>query len=208
MSYTTPVWLRFLLAVRFYALPLIGALSFVLPTQVFLLALSPNLNLTPFVWLAIGLGYASHLVMARVWLAFPKVVGAHTGALSSLCVLTCMLILDFYTLFPQPAQFALVCTSVIVAWFLHTQLAALLDSRIRCEADTFLKSIVSIKSFYYWYIQARLPFTLMLVGEASLVKVILTKQTKLIDCGSESYKVGRVWESTSHSPLFGTIVKF
>ena len=95
MSYTTPVWLRFLLAVRFYALPLIGALSFVLPTQVFLLALSPNLNPTPFVWLAIGLGYASHLVMARVWLAFPKVVGAHTGALSSLCVLTCMLILDF-----------------------------------------------------------------------------------------------------------------
>lgn len=208
MSYTTPVWLRFLLAVRFYALPLIGALSFVLPTQVFLLAFSPDLNITPFVWLAIGLGYASHLVMARVWLAFPKVVGAHTGALASLCVLTCMLIVDFYTLFPQPTQFALVCTSVIVAWFLHAQLAALIDSRIRCEADTFLKSIVSIKSFYYWYIQARLPFTLMLVGEASLVKVILTKETQLIDCGSESYKVGRVWESTSHSPLFGTIVKF
>ena len=208
MSYTTPVWLRFLLAVRFYALPLIGALSFVLPTQVFLLAVSPDLNITPFVWLAIGLGYASHLVMARVWLAFPKVISAHTGALASLCVLTCMLILDFYTLFPQPAQFALVCTSVIVAWFLHTQLAALIDSRIRCEADTFLKSIVSINSFYYWYIHARLPFTLMLVGEASLVKVILTKQTQLIDCGSESYKVGRVLESKSHSPLFGTIVKF
>ena len=208
MSYTTPVWLRFLLAVRFYALPLIGALSFVLPTQVFITALSPSLNTAPFVWLAVGLGYVSHLVMARVWLSFPKVISAHTGALASLCVLACMLIVDFYTLFPQPTQFALVCVSVIVAWFLHVNLAALIDSRIRCEADTFLKSIVSIKSFYYWYIHARLPFTLMLVGEASLVKVILTKQTKLIDCGSECYKVGRVWESTSHSPLFGTIVKF
>lgn len=208
MSYTTPVWLRFLLAVRFYALPLIGALSFVLPTQVFITAFSPSLNTAPLVWLALGLGYASHLVMARVWLSFPKVISAHTGALASLCVLTCMLIVDFYTLFPQPAQFALVCTSVIVAWFLHVQLAALIDNRIRCEADTFLKSIVSIKSFYYWYIKARLPFTLMLVGEASLVKVILTKQTKLIDCGSESYHAGKVGASTSHSPLFGTIVKF
>lgn len=207
MSYTTPLWLRFLLAVRFYALPLIGALSFVLPTQVFLSALSPTLNTAPFVWLALGLGYASHLVMARVWLSFPKVISAHTGALASLCVLACMLILDFYTLFPQPAQFALVCTSVIVAWFLHVNLAALIDSRIRCEADTFLKSIVSVKSFYYWYIHARLPFTLMLVGEGSLVKVILTRETKLVFCGSENANLDK-FTSKSHSPLFGTIVKF
>lgn len=207
MSYTTPVWLRFLLAVRFYALPLIGALSFVLPTQVFITALSPSLNTAPLVWLALGLGYASHLVMARVWLSFPKVISAHTGALASLCVLACMLIVDFYTLFPQPTQFALVCVSVIVAWFLHVNLAALIDSRIRCEADTFLKSIVSVKSFYYWYIHSRLPFTLMLVGDDSRVKVILTRETRLIFCGAENANLDKLG-TKSHSPLFGTIVKF